>query len=159
MVLTPIVAIELTKADTRWRRVERIVTAFFVVVIAVGNLANLANLIVKMQEGATDISGLQLFASSIAVWVTNVLAFSMLYWHLDRNGPEARMNGTGTRPDWLFPQEEATAGGGAARLAARLRRLPVPQLFDRHGVQHHRCPADDIPGQGPDDDRYTRSRS
>ena len=109
VVLAPIIAIELTKASARWRRIERIVTALFVVTIAFGNLANLANLILKMQEGATDISGLQLFASSIAVWITNVLAFAMLYWHLDRKGPEARMNETGTLPDWLFPQEEASA--------------------------------------------------
>ena len=153
VVLAPIVAIELTKGSARWRRIERIVTALFVVTIAFGNLANLANLIVKVQEGATDISGLQLFASSIAVWITNVLAFAMLYWHLDRKGPEARMNETGTLPDWLFPQEEAIGGEGSARVAARLRRLPVPQLLDRHGVQRHRCPADDIAGQGADDDR------
>jgi uncharacterized membrane protein len=110
VALVPIVAIELTKASPRWRRIERIVTMLFVVLISFGNLANLANLIVKIQEGATEITGLQLFASSIAVWVTNILAFSMLYWHLDRNGPEARMSGTGTLPDWLFPQEVATAG-------------------------------------------------
>ena len=58
VALAPIIAIELTKGSARWRRIERIVTALFVVAIAFGNLANLANLIVKVQEGATDISGL-----------------------------------------------------------------------------------------------------
>jgi hypothetical protein len=41
------------------------------------------------------------------VWVSNVLIFSLLYWRIDRGGPEARANNAGTRPDWLFPQPGA----------------------------------------------------
>ena len=41
------------------------------------------------------------------MWVTNVLVFSLLYWQIDRGGPEARANDAGTRPDWLFPQAGA----------------------------------------------------
>jgi hypothetical protein len=35
------------------------------------------------------------------------LLFSLLYWRMDRGGPEARANDAGTKPDWLFPQSEA----------------------------------------------------
>jgi uncharacterized membrane protein len=35
------------------------------------------------------------------------LLFSLLYWRMDRGGPEARANDAGTRPDWLFPQSGA----------------------------------------------------
>jgi hypothetical protein len=52
---------------------------------------------------------LSLLASSIAVWVTNVTTFSLLYWEIDRGGPEARQNNAGTMPDWLFPQTGAPA--------------------------------------------------
>ena len=45
-----------------------------------------------------------LLASSIGVWVDNVLAFSLLYWQLDRGGPHARANNLSRKPDWLFPQ-------------------------------------------------------
>jgi hypothetical protein len=41
------------------------------------------------------------------VWVTNVLTFSLLYWQIDRGGPEARANNAITRPDWMFPQTGA----------------------------------------------------
>jgi hypothetical protein len=108
-VLAPIVAVGLTAARARWLRVERTVTLLFFVVVAVVTLANLGNLIGAMVRRPADISGLQLFASSIAVWVTNVLMFSLLYWQMDRGGPEARANNERTRPDWLFPQQGAPA--------------------------------------------------
>ena len=108
-VLAPMVAVGLTAARARWLRVERAVTLLFFVVVAVVTLANLGNLIGAMVHRPSDISSLQLFASSIAVWVTNVLIFSLLYWQMDRGGPEARVNNAGTKPDWLFPQEGAPA--------------------------------------------------
>jgi uncharacterized membrane protein len=43
------------------------------------------------------------------VWATNVLVFSLLYWQIDRGGPEARMAHASPKPDWLFPQEGAPA--------------------------------------------------
>jgi hypothetical protein len=95
-VLTPMAAVGLTAARARWRRVERAVTLLFFVVVAVGTLVNMGNLIGAMLRRPADISGLQLFASSIAVWVTNVFMFSLLYWQMDRGGPEARVSNAGT---------------------------------------------------------------
>jgi uncharacterized membrane protein len=109
MEITPIIAVELTKGNPRWIRFERFVTLLFVVFIVVGTLVNLASLIQKMIQQSTEIGGLQLFASSIAVWTTNILAFSMLYWQIDSGGPEARMNASGKRPDFLFSQQSAPA--------------------------------------------------
>ena len=108
-VIVPMAAVGLTAAKARWLRVERMVTLLFFVVVVVGTLANLANLINAMVHRSAEISGLQLLTSSIAVWVTNVLMFSLLYWQIDRGGPEARVNNAGTKPDWLFPQEGAPA--------------------------------------------------
>jgi hypothetical protein len=108
-VLIPIGAVGLTAAKPRWLRVERMVTLLFVVATGVSTVANLANLIRGIVGRSADIDGLQLLASSIAVWVTNVLIFSMVYWQIDRGGPEARVNEASTRPDWLFPQEGAPA--------------------------------------------------
>jgi uncharacterized membrane protein len=62
-----------------------------------------------MIHKSRELGGLQLLGSSIAIWLTNVLAFSVLYWQIDRGGPEARMNTAGARPDWLFPQTGASA--------------------------------------------------
>jgi hypothetical protein len=79
-------------------------TLFFFVVAGAATLAGLAYLIHAMVRRSAEIGGLQLLTSSIAVWVTNVLMFSLLYWQIDRGGPEARLNNASTKPDWLFPQ-------------------------------------------------------
>ena len=109
-VLAPIAAVGLSAGRARWLRIERTVTLLFFVVTAASSLANLANVILAMAQKPEGISGLQLLASSVAVWVTNVTTFSLLYWQLDRGGPEARVHHSGTRTDWLFPQESAPAG-------------------------------------------------
>lgn len=106
-VLVPVVAVGLTHAKRLWLRVESIIVTTFFVLMAFGTLANLANLIDAMVHRAKEVSGLQLLGSSVAVWVTNVLMFSLLYWQLDRGGPEPRASGAGRSPDWLFPQESA----------------------------------------------------
>jgi hypothetical protein len=100
-------AVGLTRKKARWLRVERAIMLLFVVVAGVGTLANLANLIGTMVRRSAEIGGVQLLTSSVAVWVTNVLTFSLLYWQIDRGGPESRANNAGTRPDWLFPQTGA----------------------------------------------------
>lgn len=106
-VLLPVALVGVTAAKVRWIRVERTVTILFFLFTGIGTLENLTSLIHAMLFKSVEISGLQLLTSSISVWVVNVLIFSLLYWQIDRGGPEARVNNTGTRPDWLFPQEGA----------------------------------------------------
>lgn len=109
MVLAPIVAVGLTAARARWLRVERAVVLVFFSYMVIVTLVNLANLIRVMSGGQENVTGQQLLSSSVAVWVTNVLIFSLLYWQMDRGGPESRVNRAGRRTDWLFPQESAPA--------------------------------------------------
>jgi hypothetical protein len=91
----------------RWLRVERMTFRVFVVVAGFGSVANLVHVIVVVLGQADHYSGQQLFASSTAIWVTNVLVFSILFWRTDRGGPEARTDRAGGMSDWLFPQEGA----------------------------------------------------
>jgi hypothetical protein len=70
-------------------------------------IANLTYLITEMTRRSGEVSGIQLLTSSVGMWVVNVLTFSLLYWQIDRAGPEARANDASPRPDWLFPQEGA----------------------------------------------------
>ena len=107
-VLVSIAAVPLTGAKARWRRVERMAIVFFFGVMEAGILVGLTRLINEMVNRTQEIGGLQLFTSSIVVWVTNVLMFSRLYSQSDRGGPEARINNGRTRPDWLFPQTEVS---------------------------------------------------
>jgi len=109
-VLSPIGVVWLTSANARWLRVERMVTLIFFAVVTFLNIGNLGNMIQAMVNRSRETSGLLLLESSVALWVTNILTFSLLYWQMDRGGPEARVKAAGTRPDWLFPQEGAPAG-------------------------------------------------
>jgi hypothetical protein len=106
-LILPMAAVGLSAEKARWLRVERTIMLLFIVAMGVGTLANLASLIRAMVRRSGEVGGLQLLASSIVVWVSNVLIFSLLYWRIDRGGPEARANNAGTRPDWLFPQAGA----------------------------------------------------
>ena len=117
-VFVPVAGVELSSARPGWLRAERVVILLFFVVTAVLILVNLANLLDMMVHKSTEITGVQLLASSSGAWVANILVFSLLYWQMDRGGPEARVNHAGRRADWLFPQESAPeedvpAGWGA----------------------------------------------
>ena len=104
-VLTPMAVIPMTGAKRLWQALERIVVLLYVILGVAGDLASLANLINEMVRRSSQLGGLELFESSIAVWLKNVLMFSLLYWQVDRGGPGARANGAEANPDWLFPQE------------------------------------------------------
>jgi len=109
VVIVPMAAVGLIAAKARWLRIERIVTLLFFVVVVAGIIVNLASLIREMVHRSAGIDGLQLLSSSIAVWVVNILVFSILNWQMDRGGPEDRVNNAGKKPDWVFPQEGAPA--------------------------------------------------
>ena len=122
IVLGPTAATALSPRNAAWLRIERGMTFAFVAAAGTANLAILQMLIVDMVRRSRTVDGLQLLSSSIAVWATNVLMFSLLYWQLDRGGPDLRMSAPAKRPDWLFPADEA--GDGAVRPGWR------PQFVD-----------------------------
>jgi len=47
---------------------------------------------------------LGLMGSGAAIYLTNIIAFGVWYWEIDRGGPFARMAATNLYPDFLFPQ-------------------------------------------------------
>ena len=49
----------------------------------------------------------QLLTAGAGIWVTNVLAFALVYWEQDRGGPAARAAGEREHPDLLFPQMQS----------------------------------------------------
>lgn len=52
-----------------------------------------------------------LLLAGLALWVTNVAVFALVYWELDGDGPEARSDGYGDYPDLVFPQQQADQQG------------------------------------------------
>ena len=66
-----------------------------------------------------------LLATGAAIWLTNIIAFSLWYWLLDRGGPAERANRTGSAPAFVFGEMQ-----NPEFVARRLgRRIYVDYLY------------------------------
>ena len=105
-VVVPMAAVALTKGNIRWLGIERIIILFFAAVYVVNTIVELADMIGVITLHRTGNNAFALLSSAVAIWVVNVLAFSLLYWQIDRGGPYGRARKLSVRPDWVFPQPE-----------------------------------------------------
>lgn len=53
-------------------------------------------------RASNDATGL--LTTGAAIYVTNMIAFGLWYWEIDRGGPFARTEGADPYPDFMFPQ-------------------------------------------------------
>ena len=58
----------------------------------------------KLIVGSAGNQAGPLLASAAAIYLTNIIAFGIWYWELDRGGPFARNAAASPYPDFLFPQ-------------------------------------------------------
>src|SRR5580692_12008467 len=88
--------------DRRWLHN---LTSVMIGLISVAN----ADAAVRLVVGIINVSSFTqnakvLLASGAAIWLSNIIAFALWYWNLDRGGPAARATGTGPRPALIFPE-------------------------------------------------------
>lgn len=77
------------------------------VLLALLALASLAATGILMWALATaDVTGGQLFLGALVVWITNLIAFGLLFWELDGGGPLRRVTEGRPFPDFQFPQDQ-----------------------------------------------------
>jgi hypothetical protein len=103
-VLVPMTAVTLTRANTLWLRIERIMVILLAWAYVANTIAQLADMIGIIRLSPPETRASSLLSSSLVIWVSNVLTFSLLYWQIDRGGPHARVSNVSATPDWLFPQ-------------------------------------------------------
>jgi hypothetical protein len=106
-VLAPMAGVALTKGNTLWLGIERTMIILLATVYVANTIAELADMIGAITLHPSGQNAFSLLSSSVAIWVVNVLAFSVLYWQIDRGGPYARGSKSSVRPDWVFPQPAA----------------------------------------------------
>lgn len=108
VALLPMAAVAVTSGSHRSLVVERMAHFAFYALVAVLTLLALAQLSYMMVRRSSELSAITLLSSSVALWIVNIVYHSILYWQLDRGGPEARLRGVAARPDWLFPQYDSS---------------------------------------------------
>ena len=103
-VIVPMAGVALTGGDTLWLRIERAIIILLATIYVGNTIAELADMIGVITLHPSGNNAFSLLSSSVAIWVANVLTFSLLYWQIDRGGPHARASALGIKPDWVFPQ-------------------------------------------------------
>lgn len=90
----------------REKRWLRITTGVMIAFITLSSMLAVVRLVLGILEEADFATPGQLLAIGGVVWISNVIAFSLWYWHLDGGGPAARAHGTSTGPPaFQFPEE------------------------------------------------------
>jgi hypothetical protein len=104
----------------RQRAWMRIVTGGVIAIITLANLLGAGRLVVEIltnnQLFANHPGGL--LAAGAVIWATNVIAFGLWYWDLDRGGAAARAHHPHDNPAFVFPEmqhPDYVPGGWAPR--------------------------------------------
>ena len=109
-VVVPIVAvlalIPLTVADAIGHSHPgyRVLALSLLAFTAAANGTSLVLLVQELLARQAHMSGRQLLAGALIVWLANLIVFALFYWELDRGGPRARERNNGAPPDFVFPQ-------------------------------------------------------
>ena len=88
----------------------RIITSAVIAVITLANLLAAVRLVVEILTNnklfANHPGGL--LAAGAVIWATNVIAFALWYWDLDRGGAAARAHRPYDNPAFVFPEMQHT---------------------------------------------------
>src|SRR3954470_14552142 len=87
---------------TPWMRV---VTDILIASISIANGVSATRLVVDIIAGTSFTQSARiLLGCGAVIWVTNVIAFGLWYWDLDRGGAAARVAGSTISPAFVFPE-------------------------------------------------------
>jgi hypothetical protein len=89
---------------TRHTPLGRYLSLALLALISLDNGASAVLLDSKLISGTAGDQAGPLLGSASAIYLTNLIAFGVLYWEFDRGGPFARAEAHSPYPDFLFPQ-------------------------------------------------------
>ena len=88
--------------------------------MTIGLVAALVILMVDIIHVGLGVSAGALLGRGAALWMTNVIVFSLWYWVVDRGGPDQRAAGVAVAPSFVFPENatpELVSAGWSPRYA------------------------------------------
>jgi uncharacterized membrane protein len=108
VALLVVVAVVNPREIEQRHRPLRGVLLVLVAALSIGNAVSGAQLVIDLvnAEGIRD--GGKLLVTGGAIWLTNVIIFSLWYWLFDRGGPYARSHTADPLPAFMFPQMDQT---------------------------------------------------
>lgn len=98
------------RTDEHWRevaerrRLVRRLALLLTAVISFTNFASLVALVGELVRGKLEVPGQPLLLDAMNIWATNVIAFGLWFWNLDRGGPALCHLNPDDVGDFLFPQ-------------------------------------------------------
>ena len=94
------------RIDRRTRAARR-ATLGLIVLLTIGTLGGLWVLVLDVVDKvySRDVEATALLGRGAALWVTNVVVFSLWFWELDRGGAAERAAASGIPPSFGFPED------------------------------------------------------
>lgn len=89
---------------TRDSRRLRVLSIGLAALVGLATALSVVSLVADLVGGRFGDDAAALLATGAAIWVTNIIAFALLYWEFDRGGPADRAAGVVEHPDFLFAQ-------------------------------------------------------
>ena len=87
----------------KYRRAIRTFAMILTALVTFMNFIALLELVRALLSGKGG-AGQSLLLDAINIWTTNVIAFALWFWNIDRGGPALRGMGLHKSQDFLFPQ-------------------------------------------------------
>ncbi|MCD2176122.1 hypothetical protein [Rhizobium sp. C4] len=91
----------------RWRRVIRRTALVLTIIVTLMNSIALYFLLKALLTGHAG-SAQTLLIDAMNIWFTNIIAFALWFWSIDRGGPASRGITSKQAADFLFPQMSLT---------------------------------------------------
>jgi len=106
IVLIGILALFANMKTVHQRGVYRSAALAFLGLISVGNISSLVIVLNELIVGTSDITGLQLLSSAVAIFLTNIIVFALWYWEIDSPGLTQK-RWSKSDQDFLFVQQNS----------------------------------------------------
>jgi hypothetical protein len=145
VLLGLLIAQDPGRIDRRSAGLQRLMGSLLVV-MTTGTVLAVVVLAYDILVAVEGVTATVLLGRGAAIWVENVILFSLWCWQVDRGGPAERAAGSPIPPSLAFP-ENATPELVPGGVAAGLSGLSVCGLHQRHRVQSDRHPPGPALGQ------------
>jgi hypothetical protein len=93
-----------------WTVVQRRAVIGFACIVTALEIATLARLLYDMALHSHLVAPVALLSTAVAIWISNVAVFSLVYWEIDRDGPAGRAMDWQGRADFAFPRGDPEDG-------------------------------------------------